>query len=168
MTESPRPSLRFLLSSPAAFLALGGGAGLVPRAPGTAGSIVGIPLVLILQGLPFGWQLAVWAAICAAGIWLCDRAGRALGEPDHPAIVWDEICGVAIVLLAIPAGLGWMLAGFLAFRLFDILKPWPIHVIDARLPNGFGVMGDDLLAAVYAIVTVLVLHALLPVALGFD
>ena len=154
MSEPPRPSLSFLLSSPAAFLALGGGAGLVPRVPGTAGSLVAIPLVLLLQGLPFAWQIAAWAVMSVAGIWLCDRAGRALGEPDHPAIVWDEICGMAIVLLLGPPALGWMVAGFLAFRAFDIIKPWPINLIDRRLPNGLGAMGDDLLAAVYAIAAI--------------
>ena len=154
MSEPPRPDLRFLLSSPAAFLALGGGAGLVPRAPGTAGSLLAIPLVLILQRLPFAWQITVWAAMCVAGIWLCDRAGKALGEPDHGAIVWDEICGTTVVLLLVSPGLGWMLAGFLAFRAFDIAKPWPIHIIDRRFANGAGVMADDLMAAVYAIAVI--------------
>jgi phosphatidylglycerophosphatase A len=154
MSEPPRPNLRFLLSSPAAFLALGCGAGLVPRAPGTAGSLLAIPLVLALQALPFGWQIAIWAAMVVAGIWLCDRAGRALGEADHPAIVWDEICAMAIVLMLAPPGWGWIAAGFLAFRAFDIVKPWPIHIIDRRLANGLGAMADDLLAAVYAIVTI--------------
>ena len=168
MTEPPRPNLRFLLSSPAAFLALGGGAGLVPRAPGTAGSLLAIPLVLMLQGLPFGWQIAVWAAMCVAGVWLCDRAGKALGEPDHPAIVWDEICGTTIVLLLAPPGLGWMLAGFLAFRAFDIAKPWPINIIDRRFANGAGAMGDDLLAAVYALATTILLHVLAAMMVGLD
>ncbi|MPZ57111.1 MAG: phosphatidylglycerophosphatase A [Rhizobiales bacterium] len=160
MSEPPRPDLRFLLSSPAAFLALGCGAGLVPRAPGTAGSLLAIPLTLLLKGLPFGWQIAIWATMCVAGIWLCDRVGRTLGEPDHPAIVWDEICGMAIVLLLSPPGLGWVLAGFLAFRVFDIVKPWPIHIIDRRLPNGLGAMGDDLMAAVYAAALVMTAQAL--------
>lgn len=150
MNEPIHPDPRFVLSSPVAFLALGGGAGLVPRAPGTAGSLLAVPLVLILQALPFPWQLAVWAAMCAAGVWLCDRVGRALGEADHPAIVWDEICGTAIVLLLGPPGFGWMLAGFLAFRVFDIVKPWPVDIIDRRFANGFGAMADDLMAAIYA------------------
>jgi phosphatidylglycerophosphatase A len=154
MTEPPRPDLRFVLSSPAAFLTLGGGAGLVPRAPGTAGSLLAVPMVLILQGLPLPWQIAVWVAMCVAGVWLCDRVGKRLGDADHPAIVWDEICGTTIVLLLAPPGLGWMLAGFLAFRVFDIVKPWPINVIDRRFANGFGAMGDDLMAAAYAIATI--------------
>jgi phosphatidylglycerophosphatase A len=155
MTERSQPDWRFLLSSPAAFLALGGGAGLAPRAPGTAGSLLAIPLALALQTLlPLPWQFGVWIALCAAGVWLCGAAGRALGEADHPAIVWDEVCGQAIVLLLIPAGLAWVLAGFAAFRLFDIAKPWPIGVIDRRTTGGLGAMADDLLAALYAIVAI--------------
>ena len=152
MTEPRRPDVRFLLSSPAAFLALGGGAGLVPRAAGTVGSLLAVPLVLALQALPFGGQIALWALLCAAGVWLCDRAGRALGEADHPAIVWDEICGTAIVLLLLPHGWGWMVAGFVVFRVFDIIKPWPINVIDRRTGGGVGAMADDLMAGAYAIV----------------
>jgi phosphatidylglycerophosphatase A len=155
MSEPPRPDLRFLFSSPAAFLALGGGAGLVPKVPGTAGSLLAIPLVLLLQLVPFPWPIAIWIALCIAGFWLCGHVGRALGEPDHGAIVWDEICGMAIVLLLAPQGLGWMLAGFVMFRLFDIIKPWPIHIVDRGMPNGVGAMGDDLMAAIYALV---VLH----------
>jgi phosphatidylglycerophosphatase A len=168
MSEPINPDLRFVLSSPVAFLALGGGAGLVPRAPGTAGSLVAAPLVLILQAMPFPWQIAVWAAMCAAGVWLCDRAGKALGESDHPAIVWDEICGASIVLLLGPPGIGWMLAGFLAFRVFDIVKPWPVNIIDRRFANGFGAMGDDLLASVYALATVTIASAATAITLGLD
>jgi phosphatidylglycerophosphatase A len=152
MNEPPRPDLHFLLSSPAAFLALGCGAGLVPRAPGTAGSLLAIPLVLLLETQPFAWRIVVWMALCALGVWICDQAGRALRVADHPAIVWDEVCGQAIVLLVVPQGLGWMLAAFLAFRFFDILKPWPINLIDRRFANGAGAMADDLMAAVYAVV----------------
>ena len=164
MSEPPRPDLRFLLSSPAAFLALGGGTGLVPKAPGTAGSLLAIPLVLILQLAPFGWQVGVWVTMVVAGVSLCDRIGRTLGDPDHGAIVWDEICGQAIVLLLAPPGFGWMLVGLLAFRLFDIVKPWPIHIIDRRMPNGLGAMGDDLLAAIYAVLLLRIAERLLEVA----
>jgi phosphatidylglycerophosphatase A len=164
MSEPPRPDLRFLLSSPAAFLTLGGGAGLVPKAPGTAGSLLAVPLVLILQLAPFGWQLGMWAAMVIAGVWLCDRIGRTLGDPDHGAIVWDEICGQTIVLLLAPPGFVWMLVGVLAFRLFDIAKPWPIHIIDRRMPNGWGAMGDDLLAAVYAVVLLRIAEGLIEIA----
>jgi phosphatidylglycerophosphatase A len=154
MNEPCRPDLRFLLSSPAVFLALGGGAGLVPKAPGTAGSLLAIPLALLLQTQPFVWQILIWAALYALGIWLCDVTGRALGEADHPAIVWDEICGQTMVLLVGPPGAVGIVAGFVVFRFFDISKPWPIHVIDRHFRNGLGCMGDDLVAALYAVAVV--------------
>jgi len=168
MAEPLRPSLNILLSSPTMFLALGAGAGLVPYAPGTAGSLLAVPAVLLLQMLPFWWQAVVWALMTGAGFWICDRAGRALGDPDHPAIVWDEICGTAIVLLLAPAGAGWLLVGLVAFRVFDIAKPWPISVIDRRTTRGAETMADDLLAAAYALAAVFALHALISVVLGID
>jgi phosphatidylglycerophosphatase A len=168
MAERLRPNLSLLLSSPTMFLALGAGTGLVPYAPGTAGSLLAVPAVLLLQMLPFWWQAVVWALMTGAGFWICDRAGRALGDPDHPAIVWDEICGTAIVLLLAPPGVGWLLAGLVAFRVFDIAKPWPISVIDRRTTRGAETMADDLLAAAYALAAVFGLHALISVVLGID
>ena len=152
MTESPRPDLRFLMSSPEAFVALGFGTGLSPIAPGTVGSLLGIPLGLALRLLTPAWQIGIWTALCLIGLWVCDRAGRRLGVADHPAIVWDEVCAMAVVLLLAPSGVVWIVASFAAFRLFDIVKPWPIDVIDRNMANGIGVMADDLLAAVYAVV----------------
>jgi phosphatidylglycerophosphatase A len=164
MTESTHPDLRLLFSSPAVFLALGAGAGLSPVAPGTAGSLVAIPLALLLQQIPFAGQIAILIVMCGAGVWFCDRAGQVLGEADHPSIVWDEICGMALVLMFGPPGPAWMLAGFLAFRAFDIIKPWPIHIIDRRFASGAGTMGDDLLAAIYALVVIELAHWLIAAA----
>jgi phosphatidylglycerophosphatase A len=155
-----RPDVRFLLSSPQVFVALGFGAGLAPVAPGTAGSLLAIPLALALHKLPFGWQIGVLAAMCLIGFWICETAGTRLRDPDHPAIVWDEVCGAAIVLLASPPGHGWFAASFVAFRVFDILKPWPIGAIDRRLRNGIGTMSDDLVAAVFAVAAIEILHRL--------
>lgn len=164
MTEAPRPTLYILVSSPAVFVALGFGAGLSPFAPGTFGSLIGIPLALALQLLPSVWQAAIWGVLCVVGCFICHRAGRRLGVADHPAIVWDEVCGQAAVLLLAPPGVWWIAASFATFRLFDIAKPWPIHLIDRRWHNGFGVMADDLMAAVYAIVAIRALRLLLAYA----
>ena len=148
-----RPDLRFLLAHPAHLIALGFGSGLAPKAPGTAGTLLGLPLfwaiTAIAPDLPN--QLILIAAGFLLGIWACARTGRALGVADHGGMVWDEIVAFALVLLFTPAGWMWMLAAFGLFRLFDIVKPWPIHFFDTRLKNGFGVMFDDLLAAGYAI-----------------
>jgi phosphatidylglycerophosphatase A len=156
-----RPDLRLLLSSPSIFIALGGGAGLSPLVPGTVGSLLGIPLALALWGLPLGWQVAIMGALSLLGIWVCDRAGRMLGDADHRAIVWDEVCGMAIVLLVSPPTVAWIAASFVTFRVFDIVKPWPIYLFDRRLKNGFGVMTDDLLASGYAIVVLGIAQAFL-------
>lgn len=147
------PDLRFLLAHPAHLIALGFGSGLAPKAPGTVGTVLGLPLfwaiTAIAPDLPN--QLILIAATFLLGIWACARTGRALGVADHGGMVWDEIVAFALVLLFTPPGWLWMLAAFALFRLFDIVKPWPIRFFDIRLKNGFGVMFDDLLAAGYAI-----------------
>ncbi len=152
MTTS-RPDLAFLFRHPAHLIAFGFGTGLAPKAPGTAGTLLGLPLFWALAALTpdLSMRLALLAAAFLLGIWVCARTGRALGVADHGGIVWDEIVAYALVLLFTPAGGLWIVLAFALFRLFDILKPWPIRFFDTRLKNGFGVMFDDLLAAVYAI-----------------
>ncbi|HHH48951.1 MAG TPA: phosphatidylglycerophosphatase A [Gammaproteobacteria bacterium] len=147
--------------NPVHFLAFGLGSGAAPVAPGTFGTLAAIPLYLLLAPLPlWGYLLAV-AAVSLAGIWLCGRTSRDLGVHDHPGIVWDEFAGYLVTMIAAPAGWLWIAAGFVLFRLFDILKPWPIRWIDRRVHGGLGIMLDDLLAGVLA---ALVLQA---VAWGF-
>ena len=95
--------------------------------------------------------LLVTAALFLIGIWLCGRTSSDLGVHDHGGIVWDEWVGLLVALWQVPAGWGWLLAGFLLFRLFDIVKPWPISWLDRRVAGGFGIMVDDLLAGLYAL-----------------
>ena len=156
-----QPTLGFMLRHPAHFIALGAGAGLVPVAPGTAGTLLAFPLY---------WALASWCtpqlllAVIAGGflvgIWACGETGRALGAADHGAMVWDEIVAFALVLVFTPAGWVWQVGAFLAFRFFDILKPPPIRYFDRRLKSGFGVMFDDVLAALYALLVLAVVKTL--------
>ena len=152
MTTS-RPDFNFLLAHPAHLVAFGFGSGLAPKAPGTAGTLLGLPLYwLIATAAPdLANRIVLVIAAFLFGVWVCGRAGRALGVADHGGIVWDEIVAFALVLLFTPPGWLWAAAAFALFRLFDILKPWPIRLADRRLKNGFGVMFDDLLAAGYAI-----------------
>jgi phosphatidylglycerophosphatase A len=128
------------------FLAFGFGSGLSPRAPGTAGTVIAVPLYLLLfeLGLPAYTLVLVLASLL--GIWLCGRASRELGVHDHPGIVWDEFVGYWITMWGLPADLSWAVAGFFLFRLFDILKPWPISLCDRRVHGGLGIMLDDILA----------------------
>ncbi len=151
---------RARLSDPVHFLALGFGSGLAPRAPGTFGTLAAIPVYLLLAGLPLWGYLVVTAIVCTAGIWICDRAARDFGVHDHPAIVWDEIAGFLVTMIAAPAGLIWIAAGFLLFRFFDIVKPWPIGLLDRRVQGGLGIMLDDLLAGVYAAIVLQILARL--------
>src|SRR5512143_738786 len=155
MTTS-RPDFKFLLGHPAHLIAFGFGSGLAPRAPGTVGTLLGLPLfwltLAVAPALPH--RIILLIAAFLLGVWACGRTGRALGVADHGGMVWDESAAFALVLLFTPAGWAWAALAFALFRLFDILKPWPIRSADRRMKNGFGVMFDDLLAAGYAIAAI--------------
>lgn len=146
MSVSPRPDPR----DPVQLFATGLGAGLAPRAPGTFGTLAAVPVYLLLATQPDWVYLLVTLVIVAVGFPICGVAARRLGVHDHPAIVWDEIAGYLLTMLAAPSGWLWVLVGFGLFRLFDITKPWPVRIADRRVPGGLGIMLDDILAAGYA------------------
>ncbi|QYK02357.1 phosphatidylglycerophosphatase A family protein [Shewanella psychrotolerans] len=149
--RSTDPLLRRLsLSNPVHFLALGFGSGLLAKAPGTYGSLAAIPVYLLMANLSLPWYLGITLTFMLAGFYICDKASKDMGVHDHGAIVWDEVVGMLITLIAAPAGWGWLLLGFLLFRVFDILKPWPIKWLDAKVHGGFGIMIDDVLAGVFS------------------
>lgn len=154
------PSLQFLLRHPSHFVALGFGTGLSPKAPGSIGTIVGLPLFWLLTFTPEPTHFITLAVLFLVGIPLCTKTGNALGVSDHGSIVWDEIVAMMLVLEFTPASPLWWGIAFVLFRLFDIWKPAPIRHCDARLKGGFGVMFDDLLAAIYAIISLKVLLCL--------
>lgn len=147
-----KPVPASMLSNPIHFLSLGFGSGLSPYAPGTMGTLVAIPLYLLLSQLELVPYLIVVAAGFCIGILLCEKTSKALGVHDHSGIVWDEFIGYWITMIAIPAVTWqWILTGFLLFRFFDIVKPWPVKLADKRITGGFGIMLDDLLAGLYAL-----------------
>ena len=147
---NPKP--RAVLTDVGHFIAFGFGSGLSPIAPGTAGSIIAIPAFIALWNiLPPSLLLPVIVVAFIVGIPICDRTGRWIGEADHKGIVWDEIVAMWAVLYCLPNTIKDIVIGFLAFRFLDIVKPWPIRIIDTRVKNGFGVMLDDLLAAIAAV-----------------
>ncbi|MCK9984705.1 MAG: phosphatidylglycerophosphatase A [Azoarcus sp.] len=153
-----RPTVRLLLSHPAHFISLGFGSGLSPRAPGTAGTLAAWLLYPLLRAPISEFVfLALLASFFVAGIIAADRTGRALGTPDHGAIVWDEIVAFWLVLFFAPPGLAWQATAFALFRFFDIVKPQPIRWADSHVGGGFGVMLDDLIAAGYAILALAML-----------
>lgn len=132
------------------FLAQGCGLGWSPRAPGTVGSLGGLILVWGMQCLGFNWTyVAVEIVVIAVGIWFCTRAGQLLGLEDPQSVVWDEIAAFPIVFWGIVLTPLTAVLGFLWFRLFDVSKVWPIKYLE-RLPAGWGVMADDLLAGIFA------------------
>lgn len=151
-------------NTPAVWLATGLGLGLITPAPGTVGSLVwGMPLAYGISLLPgWWWQAAVVIALNLVGIPLCTRAGRDLGgKKDNQAIIWDEIATVPITFLWVPLD-SWPVAllGFGLIRLFDISKPPPVRQVES-LPEGLGVMADDVIAGIYACVSLAIVHAML-------
>ena len=139
------------LGHPAILLGTWFGAGLVPGAPGTMGSLAALPFAWVIHQA-FGWSALAAAAVAlfAAGVWSAGVIVRTGGAEDPSAIVVDEVVGQWLVLLAVQPDLVLYAAGFVLFRIFDIWKPWPVSWADANIKGGLGVMVDDVLAAAYA------------------
>jgi phosphatidylglycerophosphatase A len=158
-----------LMREPVHLLAFGFGAGLSPYAPGTFGTLVAIPIVLFVMQFGFAAHLAFAIFASIFGIYVCGESARRLGVHDHPGIVWDEIAGFALTMLAVPAHsagggsrqLYWTVAGFTLFRVLDIWKPWPIREADHSLAGGLGIMLDDILAGIFAAAILLGLRLIL-------
>ena len=144
------------LKDPIVCLAVGFGSGLSPKAPGTAGTLVAVPLFLFMQNLPLLTYALITLLITVLGIWICSYSARKLGVHDHPGIVIDEVAGFLITMFAVPDGWQWIVAGFILFRFFDALKPWPISWLDKNVAGGFGIMIDDVAAG---LVSMLLLQA---------
>ena len=139
--------------NPVHFLAFGFGSGASPYAPGTIGTLVAVPIYLLMMHLSLWIYLILVVVMLIVGIWLCDVTSRDLGVHDHSGIVWDEFVGYLITMAAAPQGVAWIITGFILFRFFDILKPWPIRYIDKQVQGGWGIMLDDILAGVFSWLT---------------
>ena len=146
----------FNLKNPIHLLAVGFGSGLAKVAPGTWGTVAAIPFFYALALLPT--QVFYIAIVIAAvvGVHICGQCAKDCGVHDHGSIVWDEFVGLWVSLLLLPSmGLThpqWVLLGFAWFRLFDIWKPFPISVLDKKLHGGLGIMLDDIVAGIFALV----------------
>lgn len=141
---------RKVFSHPIYLIAFGFGAGLSPIAPGTCGTLVAIPLYYLIQSFSLVNYGLILLFATVIGIWICDVTERGIGIHDYSGIVWDEVCGFGLTMFAAPKGWLWIAIGFVLFRLFDIVKPWPIAWIDRKMSGGLGVMIDDLMAGIYA------------------
>jgi phosphatidylglycerophosphatase A len=150
MSEAPQNLARKVMTDPVNFLAFGLGTGLSPFAPGSVGSLLGVALAWFTLDLDFAVQIGVAIFLTISGVWICGESARRIGVHDHGGIVWDEIAGMYITLLVAPPTItAWVLA-YLLFRVFDIVKPWPIRELDHSIDGGLGIMLDDLAAALYA------------------
>jgi len=131
-------------------LASNGGLGYAPLVPGTFGTLAGLPFFWLLAGLsPAGYLLA-WTGITGLAVWVAGRAGRYYGVVDDRRIVIDELSGYLVTVAFHPWSWTTALLGFVWFRVFDIVKPPPVGWIDRHCKNGFGVVGDDVAAGIYA------------------
>ncbi len=152
-----------VLRDPVHFFALGFGSGLAPYAPGTAGTLLAVLLELVARHwLPDVVHRAILVLLMVVfGVWVCHVSARKLGQHDHQAIVWDEICGYFIAMLAAPPGWLWVLTGFLLFRVLDIVKPWPIRELDHSIGGGLGIMLDDIAAGLFSAIVIWAARGLL-------
>ncbi len=132
------------------WVAFGFGAGLLPWAPGTWGSLLAVVAFWLAPPLQASTHVVLVTGGFLAGIWLCGVSARRLGVHDHPGIVFDEIVAMWGVLAVLPRSFLWSGVAFLAFRVFDVWKPWPIREADHRIGGGLGIMLDDALAAAFA------------------
>ena len=149
---------KIALGSPSGLLAFGFGSGLSPFAPGTMGTLVAIPFLFALKALG---ETGFWIALLVLfllGIFICERVSRSLGVHDHGGIVWDEMLGYWLSAAFIPLQWHWLLAAFLLFRFFDIVKPWPIRQLDRKLGGGFGIMIDDVVAALFTLIVLAIVQ----------
>lgn len=142
---------KFNLSNPVHFLALGFGSGLAPKAPGTFGTLAALPFLYFMMPLSVTAYVAVTLVLAIVGIYLCGKTAKDSGVHDHGAIVWDEIVGYLITMIGIAFSWQSLLVGFILFRIFDILKPWPISLLDKHVHGGLGIMLDDVAAGLAAL-----------------
>ena len=156
-TERPSASL---LAQPVHLIAFGFGAGLFPKAPGTAGTLLAVVPAWLIAGWSLQAKVAFISALFIFGVWICGESARRLQSHDHPAIVWDEVVGYLATCLLLPAEPLWLLLAFVLFRFFDIVKPWPIRDLDHRLHGGIGIMLDDIVAAAFAAVCLLLVRSI--------
>jgi phosphatidylglycerophosphatase A len=148
------------LKDPVVFVAMGLGSGLSPKAPGTAGTLLTVPLVYFLQQETMLTYLLVTAFVLVTGSWVCGYAANKLKVHDHSGIVYDEVAGFLITMSFAPHGWYWIIAGFALFRFFDAVKPWPISWFDKNIHGGFGIMFDDVIAGIISLFCLLLLQLL--------
>jgi phosphatidylglycerophosphatase A len=135
---------------PLYFIAFGFGTGTISFAPGTFGTLIAIPIYLLMQPLSSLAYLILTLIIITGSVWICSEVTREIGVDDHQGMCLDEVVGFLVTMFHAPAGWKWILTGFVLFRLFDIWKPWPISYVDRNIHGGFGIIFDDVLAGIFS------------------
>lgn len=157
MAETPASVWR----NPIHFVAFGFGSGAAPKAPGTFGTLAAVPLYLLLPDMSWQLYLLFLVVTYVLGVWLCGRTAEDIGVHDHGGIVWDEFVGFWITMMLAPPGWVWIVLGFILFRFFDVIKPWPIRWLDQHVRGGTGIMVDDVLAGIMALLCLQVLAVII-------
>ena len=163
MSDKNRKIYLHELKDPVVFLAMGLGSGLSPKAPGTAGTLLTVPLVYFLQQQTLLVYALVTLFILLTGSWVCGYAAKKLQVHDHSGIVYDEVAGFLITMFMMPQSWTLMFIGFILFRFFDAVKPWPISWIDKNIHGGFGIMFDDVVAGVISLLCLMLLQHWYPI-----
>ncbi len=150
---SKQPSVKTVLTNPIHFLAFGFGSGLSPKAPGTIGTMVAIPIYILFSYLTLVSYVILLIILIILSFYVAGKSAQLLGVHDHGGIVIDEICGYLVTMMLAPVTWQAIIAGFILFRIFDIFKPWPIKFLDQRIAGGIGIVVDDLMAGIYALLS---------------
>ena len=148
--------------NPIHFFAYGFGSGAVPKAPGTAGTLVAVIMYLLLPQISPLIYVSLLLISFVFGVWICGKTAQDIGIKDPSGIVWDEFVGYWITMFMAPSGWIWVIIGFVLFRLLDIVKPWPIKWADKQIGGGMGIMLDDVLAGIMAALCMQAIVILLP------
>jgi phosphatidylglycerophosphatase A len=148
--------------NPIHFVAYGFGSGAVPKAPGTAGTLVAVIIYLLLPQISPLIYVSLLLISFVFGVWICGKTAQDIGIKDPSGIVWDEFVGYWITMFMAPSGWIWVIIGFVLFRLLDIVKPWPIKWADKQIGGGMGIMLDDVLAGIMAALCMQAIVILLP------
>lgn len=143
--------------NPLHFIAFGFGTGAIPIAPGTFGTLIAIPFYLFLSTYSATFYLIATVIITIFSIWLCEKISLEINIHDHQGMCIDEVVGYLVTMLYAPYGWGWIILGFVLFRIFDIWKPWPIRQLDTKIRNGFGMIIDDVVAGIYSFIIIQIL-----------
>lgn len=146
---------------PVHFLAHGFGTGLIPFAPGTFGSLVGVAVFWFMASLAAIPYALIVIMMFVAGIFICGTTAEDMGAIDPGSIVYDEIVGFLVAMYMMPADWRWIAAGFIIYRIFDIWKPVPIHWVEQKLGLGLGIMTDDVIAGIYTLIILQVARMLM-------